>query len=120
MTSQNVFIQFNFENAWNFCKIYHIYCNFSLKIVENICIDNVSPDRHNFLFIVNIFSQQFSLQITKTLSIEFVELLHYLMYKTNRFRFSARVYRIIDHRRRHSVERTKSYGTRLRFVLSTL
>ena len=25
-------------NAWTFCKIHHIYCNFSFKIVENICI----------------------------------------------------------------------------------
>ena len=92
MTSQNVFIPFNFKNAWIFCKIYHIYCNFSLKIVENICIDNVRPDRHHFLFIINIFPQQFSLQITRALSIEFVELLYYLMYKTNRFRFSVHVY----------------------------
>ena len=55
------------------------------------------------VFHVNIFPQQFSLQITRTLSIEFVELLHYLMYKTNRFRFSVRVYS--NHRRRHSVKR---------------
>ena len=34
MTSQNVFIPFNFENAWTFLKIYRIYCNFSLKMVE--------------------------------------------------------------------------------------
>ena len=92
MTSQNVFIPFNFENAWNFFKIYHICCNFWLKIVENICIDTVWSYRHHFLFIVNIFRQQFSLQITRTLSIEFVKLLHYLMCKTNRFRFSVRVY----------------------------
>ena len=44
------------------------------------------------LFIVNIFPQQFSLQITRPLRIEFVELLHYLMYKKNRLRFSLRVY----------------------------
>ena len=76
MTSQNVFIPFNFENTWIFCKIYpDIYCNLSLETVKNVCK----------------FAQQFSLQITRTLSIEFVELLHYLMYKTNRFRFSVRV-----------------------------
>ena len=37
----NVFIPSNFENAWIFCAIYYVHCNFSLKIVENICTDNV-------------------------------------------------------------------------------
>ena len=64
MTSQNVFIPFDFENTWIFCKIYHVHYNFLLKIVENICTDNVWTDRHHFLFIVSIFPQQFSLHIT--------------------------------------------------------
>ena len=57
-------------------------------------IDNVMFDLIGiiFLFIGNISPQQFSLHITRALSIEFVELLHYLMYKTYRFRFSVRVY----------------------------
>ena len=49
------------------------------------------------------------------MSIEFVELLHYLMYKTKRFRLAC-VCTVKDHRRRHSVERTKNHGTRLRLV----
>ena len=64
---------------------------------------------------MNIFCQQFSLQITRTLSIEFVELLHWLLYKQIDF-VLARVCDVIDHRRRHSVKRTKSHGTRLRLV----
>ena len=66
MTSRKVFIRFNFRNGWIFCKIYHIYGNFSLKIVGIICTDNVWPDGYNFLLVVNIFSQQFFLQITRT------------------------------------------------------
>ena len=72
-----------------------MYCNFSLKIVENIFIDNVLPNGHNFLFIVNIFPQQFSLQITRTLSIEFVERLHYLMYQKQRTFLSFPRYDVI-------------------------
>ena len=41
MTSQNVFIPFNLDNAWIFCKINDINFNILLKIVENICCDNV-------------------------------------------------------------------------------
>ena len=43
MTSEHTFIPYNFKNVWIFGKIYHIYCYFSLNIVENICIDNVRP-----------------------------------------------------------------------------
>ena len=45
-----------------------------------------------FLFIANIFPEQFALQLPRTLSIEIVELLHYLMYTTNRFCFGVRVH----------------------------
>ena len=64
----------------------------------------------------DIFPQQFSLQIARTLSIEFVELLLYLKFKTNRFRFSMRS-TVIDHdRRRHIGGYTKSHGTQLRLL----
>ena len=80
MTSQSIFIPFNFENTWIFCKIYHIYCNFPLKIVENIGIDLIGiilySSREHF------FLSNFCFKLQKTLGIEFVEPLHYLMYKT--------------------------------------
>ena len=76
MKSQNVLIPFNFKNAW-ICKTYYIYCNFLLKIVEIFVLTMFHLIGIIFYF-VNIFPQQFSLQIARTLSIEFVELLHYL------------------------------------------
>ena len=62
MTSQNIFVPFDFENVWILGKIYHLHCNFSLEIVENICIDRIG--------IISYSSLTFSLQITRTLSIE--------------------------------------------------
>ena len=107
MTSQNVFISFNFENAWIFNKIYHIYCNVSLKMLVVFVLTMFDLIGMIFYSSWTFFLSNLRFKLQEHGGLNLYNFYITLCIKQIDF-ILACVCTVIDHRRRHSVERIKS------------